>query len=131
MKLCAGYHGQQFNAHQVSIDCGISQTTVHNWLGILESSFIIFKLQPYYKNYNKRLVKSAKIYFYDSAIVCYLLGVDSLQHVELHPQKGAIFEGFISAEMIKLSKNFETISSLIIGALIKDKKLMSLLILHP
>jgi len=105
IKLCAGYHGQQFNALQVSIDCGISQTTVQNWLSILEASFVLFRLQPYYKNYKKRLVKTPKLYFYDSGIVCYLLGIDSAEHLHIHSARGAIFEGFVISEFIKQIKN--------------------------
>ncbi len=106
LKLCAGYHGQQLNILQLSIDCGVSQPTIQNWLSILEASFIIFRLQPYYKNYSKRLVKSSKLYFYDSGIVCYLLGIESSDHLQLHTAKGAIFEGFIISEFIKNIKNF-------------------------
>ena len=105
IKLCAGYHGQQFNALQVSIDCGISQTTAQNWLSILEASFILFRLQPYYKNYKKRLVKTPKLYFYDSGIVCHLLGIDSAEHLSIHSARGAIFEGFVISEFIKKMKN--------------------------
>ena len=105
IKLCAGYHGQQFNALQVSIDCGISQPTVQNWLSVLEASFVLFRLQPYYKNYKKRLVKTPKLYFYDSGIVCYLLGIDSAEHLQMHSARGAIFEGFVISEFIKKMKN--------------------------
>jgi predicted AAA+ superfamily ATPase len=105
MKLCAGLHGQQLNAHQISIDCGVSQTTIHNWLSILEASFIIFRLQPYYKNHNKRLVKTPKLYFYDSAIVCGLLGIKSAEQLEIHSSRGAIFEGFVISEIMKHIKN--------------------------
>ncbi|MEI8321360.1 MAG: ATP-binding protein [Alphaproteobacteria bacterium] len=105
IKLCAGYHGQQLNVLQISVDTGVSQTTIHNWISILEASFLIFRLQPYYKNYNKRLVKTPKLYFYDSAIVCHLLGIDSAEHLQTHSAKGAIFEGFVISEFIKTLNN--------------------------
>lgn len=105
IKLCAGYHGNQFNALQISIDCGISQATVNHWLSILEASYIVFRLPPYYKNHNKRLVKTPKLYFYDSGIVCHLLGIDSPEHLEIHSSRGAIFEGFVISEFIKNFKN--------------------------
>ncbi|MGV2432792.1 MAG UNVERIFIED_CONTAM: ATP-binding protein [Rickettsiaceae bacterium] len=105
IKLCAGYHGQQLNISQISIDSGMSQPTIQNWLSLLEASFIIFRLEPYYKNYNKRLVKSPKLYFYDTAIICQLLGIESAEHLKIHSARGAIFEGFIISEIIKSMKN--------------------------
>lgn len=101
LKLCAGRHGQLLNLNALAQEAGISQTTATQWLTILEASYIVFRLQPYYRNLNKRLVKTPKLYFYDSAIVCRLLGIDSPQHLELHSSRGAIFEGFILAEIIK------------------------------
>ena len=102
LKLCAGRHGQLLNLNAIAQECGISQPTATNWLSILEASYIIFKLQPYYRNFNKRLVKMPKLYFYDSAIVCQLLNIDSKTHLSMHASLGAIFEGFILAEIKKI-----------------------------
>jgi uncharacterized protein len=68
----------------------------------LELSYIVFRFQPYYKNFNKRLVKSPKLYFYDSGLVCYLLGIESSQHAQIHASRGALFEGYVVSEIIKL-----------------------------
>jgi len=101
LKLCAGRHGQLLNLSSLGHDCGISQTTASQWLSILEASYIVYRLQPYYRNFNKRLVKTPKLFFYDTALVCQLLGIESAEHLQLHTQRGAIFEGFILADIIK------------------------------
>lgn len=105
LKLCAGRHGQLLNLTTLGHDCGISQTTAAHWLSILEASYIVYRLTPYYRNFNKRLVKTPKLYFYDTAIVCRLLGIESPQHLSTHAHRGAIFEGFILTEIIKTYKN--------------------------
>ena len=101
LKYCAGQHGQEFNASLIATSLCMSQTNVMHWLSILEASYIIFRLQPYYKNYRKRLSKRSKLYFYDTAIVSHLLGIESPEHLAIHPSRGAIFEGFVIAEIIK------------------------------
>lgn len=101
LRFCAGRHGQLFNASQVAIDCGISHTTVSHWLSILEASYITFRLQPYHNNFNKRLTKTPKLYFYDSGLVCYLLGITSPDQLSIHAMRGAIFEGYAISEIKK------------------------------
>ncbi|MES2663526.1 MAG: ATP-binding protein [Pseudomonadota bacterium] len=101
LRLCAGRHGQLINLNSMSNDCGVSQTTLTQWLSILEQSYVLFRLQPYFKNFNKRLVKTPKLYFYDTALVCHLLNIDSAEHLSLHSARGAIFEGFVITETIK------------------------------
>lgn len=101
LHLCAGRHGQLLNMNALANETGISQPTIKHWISILEASYIIFRLQPYYKNYNKRIVKAPKLYFYDPAIVCHLLGIESPDHLQLHSARGAIFEGFIISEILK------------------------------
>lgn len=101
LKLCAGRHGQILNLSEIAESCGISQPTAENWVSILEASYLIFRLQPYYRNFTKRIVKRPKLYFYDSAIVCMLLGVESPDHLKIHASRGHIFEGFIISEFIK------------------------------
>lgn len=101
LRFCAGQHGQEFNASQIANALGMSQTNVMHWLSILEASYIVFRLQPYYKNYRKRLSKRSKLYFYDTAIVSHLLGIESSEHLAIHASRGAIFEGFVITEIIK------------------------------
>lgn len=101
LKLCAGRHGQLLNLNALASECGISQTTATHWLSILETSYIVYLLKPHYRNFNKRLVKTKKLYFYDSAIVCHLLGIESAEHLKIHSHRGAIFEGFILTEILK------------------------------
>lgn len=101
LKLCAGRHGQLLNLSALAQECGIAQTTATQWLSILEASYIIFRLRPHHRNFNKRLVKTPKLYFYDSAIVCMLLGINSSRELELHNSRGAIFEGFVLSELMK------------------------------
>ena len=105
LKLCAGQHGQQLNLNAIGQACGISQTTATQWFSILEASYIVYRTPPYYQNYKKRLVKRPKVYFYDTAIVCNLLGIDSSEHLMLHSSRGAIFEGFVFSELMKLAYN--------------------------
>ncbi len=101
LKHCAGQHGQEFNGSQIATALGLSQTQVMHWLSILEASYLVFRLQPFYKNYRKRLSKRSKLYFYDSAIVSHLLNIESPEHLATHASRGAIFEGFIISEVIK------------------------------
>lgn len=101
LKHCAGQHGQEFNASSIAVALGMSQTNVMHWLSILEASYIVFRLPPYYKNYRKRLAKRSKLFFYDTAIVSHLLGIESPEHLAIHASRGAIFEGFVISEVIK------------------------------
>lgn len=101
LKHCAGQHGQEFNANLIATALGLSQPAIMQWLSILEASYLVFRLKPFYKNYNKRLSKRAKLYFYDTAIVSRLLGIESPEHLQIHASRGAIFEGFIISEIIK------------------------------
>jgi len=105
LKLCAGRHGQLLNIESLAVDCGISGTAATQWFSILEASYICYRLRPYRKNYNKRLVKTPKLFFYDSAIVCHLLEIESPQHLAMHVSRGHIFEGFILSEIIKSYTN--------------------------
>ncbi|HBI22054.1 MAG TPA: AAA family ATPase [Legionella sp.] len=101
LKYCAGQHGQEFNASSIATSLGMSQTNVMHWLSILEASYVVFRLPPFYKNYKKRLSKRSKLYFYDTAIVSHLLGIESPEHLAIHASRGAIFEGFVITEVIK------------------------------
>lgn len=101
LKYCAGQHGQEFNASNLATALGMSQTNVMHWLSILEASYVVFRLPPFYKNYKKRLSKRSKLYFYDTAIVSRLLGIESPEHLAIHASRGALFEGFVITEIIK------------------------------
>ncbi len=101
LQLCAGRTGQVVNLNSLATDAGISPNTVKSWLSILEASFIIYFLQPYYKNYNKRIIKSPKLYFYDTGLVCSLLGLRSAKQVKTFHSKGALFENLIITDLIK------------------------------
>lgn len=104
-RLCAGRIGQLLNYASLSSDAGISPNTAKSWLSILESSYILYRLQPFYRNFNKRLVKSPKLYFYDTGVACSLLGLRDENQVSLHYMKGALFENLIINEFIKRNFN--------------------------
>jgi len=101
LHLLAGRTGQELNYTSLSVEAGVDVKTIQAWIGILESSFIIFLLKPYHKNYNKTIVKRSKLYFYDTAIVCSLLKIKKIEHLATHPLRGALFECFVVSELIK------------------------------
>ena len=101
MGLCAGRVGQLLNWSELARDCGITTKTAQAWLSVLEASYLVFLLQPFHQNYGKRLVKSPKLYFYDSGLVCSLLKIRSLDELTNHHLKGAIFESFVIADIKK------------------------------
>jgi predicted AAA+ superfamily ATPase len=105
LKMCASRIGQLVNLNALAQDCGISHNTAKSWISVLETSGIIFLLQPYYRNYGKRLVKTPKLYFTDCAIASRLLAIQSREQLFLHPLRGNLFESFIVAEMIKARFN--------------------------
>jgi len=106
IRILAGRTGQELNLSSISEDCSISHNTVKEWISVLEASFIIFRIQPYHKNYNKRLVKNPKIYFSDTGLVCNLLGIRKQEEIDYHFLKGNIFETFIVTEFIKYNFNY-------------------------
>lgn len=105
IKMCAARHGQMLNLTSLGADCGISQTTARDWLTFLEASYVVFRVQPYFENFTKRLVKMPKLYFYDTGILCHLLGIESPEHASIHAMSGALFEGFLMTELIKMRLN--------------------------
>jgi hypothetical protein len=105
LKMCAGYVGQMLNLQSLATDCGISQPTAKKWLSILETSSIVFTLPPYYRNFNKRLVKTPRLYFHDTGLVCYLLEMTRPADVETYFQKRALFENLIIGEFVKQGWN--------------------------
>lgn len=101
IKLCAGRIGQLLNYNALSNEIGIDSKTVKKWISILETSYIIFLLHPYYKNYNKRLVKTPKLYFYDTGLASELLEIKSKEQISNHYAKGALFENMIITNIKK------------------------------
>lgn len=101
LQLCAGRTGQVINLNSLATDAGISPNTAKSWLSILEANYIIFFLQPYYENFNKRIIKSPKLYFYDTGLACSLLGINSANQVKTFHSKGALFENLIITDLIK------------------------------
>lgn len=105
MKMCAACCGQLLDLTSIGNDCGLSHNTVKSWITILEASFIAFQLRPHHKNFNKRLVKSPKLYFYDTGLLCHLLDIQSPSQLATHYLRGGIFESFIISELIKRDYN--------------------------
>lgn len=105
LKTCAAHTGQIIDATKFSNQIGIDASTVKRWISILESSYICYQVRPYFRNYNKRLVKKPKLYFYDTGLVCYLLGLQSYHDILTHPFKGALFENWVINEVCKFKLN--------------------------
>src|SRR5690606_289317 len=101
VSLCASRVGQLLNLNSLANECGISQPTAKSWISVLESSYILFLLQPHHSNLNKRITKSPKLYFYDTGLLSFLLKINDPKNLLLHPQKGSLFENFVVAEFIK------------------------------
>jgi hypothetical protein len=99
--LCAGRIGQVLNLTSLANDAGIAVNTAKSWLSLLESSYIIFQLQPYFRNFNKRIIKSPKIYFYDTGVVSSLLRIIQPEILRTHFLYGALFENLVISEIIK------------------------------
>ena len=105
LKLCAGRTGQILNLSSLGNDCGINHNTVKAWISVLEASFIIKLLKPFHKNFNKRLIKAPKLYFLDTGLVSFLLGITQVDQIFSHPLKGALFETYVFSELLKLRYN--------------------------
>ena len=101
IKMCAARCGQLLNLSSLGNDCGITHNTAKEWLSVLRASYIVFMLQPHFKNFNKRLVKTPKLYFYDTGLLCYLAGITSCSELKTHALRGPIFESWVVSELIK------------------------------
>ncbi|MBN1409518.1 MAG: ATP-binding protein [Spirochaetales bacterium] len=101
LKLCAARTGQELNLSALALDTGVTYNTIASWLSVLETSFIIFRLPPYHSNFKKRLIKNSKLYFHDTGLACYLLGIRKEEDLDLHSLKGALFENFVLSETFK------------------------------
>jgi hypothetical protein len=105
LRLCAGRTGQLLNMSNLAIETGVDSKTVASWIGVLESGFIIHRLQPHHTNFNKRIVKMPKLYFYDTGLVCALLGIQSGEQLNYHHMAGSLFENLLISELIKTRYN--------------------------
>ena len=99
--LCAGRVGQQLNLNNLAIECGVDHKTIGAWMGILQASYVIHLLPPFYNNFSKRIIKSPKLYFYDTGLVCALLGINASTQLITHSGRGALFENYVINELIK------------------------------
>lgn len=105
LRLLAGRVGQIVNLEGMSGEVGVSSTTLKQWLSVLEASFVVFRLRPYYKNFGKRLVKSPKIYFTDVGLAAHLIGITSAKQVFRDPAAGGLFENMVVIEALKAQLN--------------------------
>ena len=105
LKLCALRIGQQLNLESLAQDVGVSGATVKRWLSLLESSYVLFFLQPFHSNFNKRLTKAPKLYFFDTGLACSLLGFRGPEQILLHTMRGHLFENMVIADLLKESYN--------------------------
>lgn len=105
IRLVASRVGSELNASALSTEVGISSTTISEWISILQASYIVFALPPYFANISKRLTKMPKYYFYDTGLLCYLLNIDNPQKLVGYPLRGQIFENLVVGEMMKEAFN--------------------------
>jgi len=101
VRLCAGRVGQLLSMDSLASDAGITQPTAKSWLSVLQTSYICFLLEPHYRNFGKRIIKSPKLYFNDSGLLCYLLRINSPEQIQSHPLIGSIFENWVISEIKK------------------------------
>jgi predicted AAA+ superfamily ATPase len=101
ISLCAARVGQLLNLNSLASECGVSQPTAKSWIAVLETSYIVYRLQPYHSNFNKRITKSSKLYFYDTGLLCFLLKIKDASSLKISSYKGSLFENFVINEYIK------------------------------
>lgn len=105
IRLAAGRIGQEFNTSALSVEVGVSVPTIKSWIGVLSASYIIYMLQPYYANIGKRLTKTPKLYFYDTGLASFLLGINTVEQLDTHPLRGSLFENMVINDMLKNGTN--------------------------
>ncbi|MDP2236325.1 MAG: ATP-binding protein [Bacteroidales bacterium] len=105
LRLCAGRIGQLLNMSSLAVETGVDVKTIGAWLSVLETSFVLFRLQPYHENFNKRIVKMPKLYFYDTGLATALLGIENAAQLELHPFRGSLFENMVIVDVLKKRYN--------------------------
>ena len=105
VKMCAARSGQILNLAALGADCGLSASTAREWLSVLEASYLVTRIQPYYQNFGKRLVKTPKLYFLDVGLMAWLIGIRDTVTLDTHVSRGAMFETFVVGELIKRQYN--------------------------
>lgn len=101
LRMCANRIGQLVNLSSLANDCGITHNTAKAWISVLEASYIVFELQPHFRNFNKRLTKSSKLYFCDTGLASWLLGIQRAEQITAHAMRGALFENWVIADLLK------------------------------
>lgn len=105
LRLCAGRIGQLVNLSSIASDCGVTHNTARSWLSVLEASYVVVLLQPHHRNFSKRVVKTPKLYFVDTGLAAWLLGVRNARQLEAHPMRGPLFESFVVSALYKRAFN--------------------------
>jgi len=105
LRMCAGRTGQLLNLSSLASDCGITHNTARSWISVLEASYVVHLLQPHHENFNKRLTKTPKLYFYDTGLAAWLLGIQEPAQLALHPLRGELFETWVLSELLKARFN--------------------------
>jgi len=101
LKMCAARCGQLLNTSSMANDCGVTHKTISAWLSVLQAGYVVFLLQPHHQNFGKRLVKTPKLYFHDTGLAAYLMGIANAQHLSIHSARGALFENWVISELLK------------------------------
>jgi len=105
VRLCAGRVGQLLNLSSLAADAGVSATTAREWISLLETSFVLFRMPPWHANIGKRLIKTPKLYFHDVGLAAYLCGIEHPDHLASHPLRGGFFENLVVSELLKTRFN--------------------------
>ncbi len=105
LRLCAARTGQLLNLSSLATDCGVTHNTAKSWISVLEASYIVHVLLPHHRNFNKRLVKTPKLYFLDTGLVAWLLGIQNHEQLATHPARGDLFETWVVSELLKARCN--------------------------
>lgn len=126
LRLLAGRVGHLSNFSSLAGELGLSQPDIKSWVHILEASYVIFRLEPFYENFGKRIVKSPKIYFHDTGLLSYLLGIETTDQLDRDPLRGSLFENFVISELIKFRWNRgKTTTSIFLGTTMAWKSISS------
>ena len=112
LKMCAARSGQLLNLSALAADCGISHVTAREWMTVLEASYIVYLLRPYHRNFGKRRVKMPKLYFLDTGLMAYLLGIRDDESLATHASRGMLFETLVVSEWVKRQFNAGQVAEL-------------------
>lgn len=105
IRLCAARIGQEFNASNLAVETGVAVNTIRHWVSILSASYVVHLLHPYYANIGKRLTKMPKLYFYDTGLASFLLGIQTAEQMDTHPLRGSLFENLVVNDIMKFGSN--------------------------